>query len=140
MAHLTPSRLKEVIALPLCLPQTELRRGQIIQAATIQLQLGQVLRICYFGIHVVNIITPGVVPAVFTTSAGIASAGVYTGSMIGGSACQVALSSPGVREINPFHYREFRSPGIYKVLVSNNTSNVDITMCLTGVAKIFNYA
>ncbi len=140
MTYVTPSRLNEVISLPLVLPQTELRRGQIIQAAVIKLELGQVLRVSYFGLHLISVLTPATVPETFTTSCGLASAGVYTGTMVGSSSCQVALNSPGIREINPFHYREYRAPGIYTVQVSNNTKNVDLTVCLTGVAKIYNYA
>lgn len=137
--YVTPSRFASVLNTPICLPQTELRRGRYIQAGVIRLALGQILRVRLLTLHLINVITPGVTPDIFSTPLGLASAGIYMSPMACSSVCLLSVNGPGATALNPFAYREFACPGDYRFLVSNNTSNVDVTVALTGVAKIVNF-
>jgi len=136
--YVTYARSKTIYDLPIQLPQTELRRGRIITAGKIQISLGQVMRVRLFTLHLINIITPDSVPDIFSNALGLASAGVYLGPMVCSSGLLMRASAPGIVAFNSFQYRDFSTPGVYSFIVSNNTSNIDMTVALTGVAKIFN--
>lgn len=134
--YITPGRYAQTFDIPISLPQTELRRGRYIIVGQIQLALGQAMRIRCLNLHLVNIITPTAVPATFNTALGIVSAGIFLGPMFCSSAALLSSSSPGIISMNPFQFQDFATPGLYTVVVSNNTSNVDVSVLLTGVAKI----
>lgn len=136
--YLTPTRYARVLNIPILLPQTELRRGRYIQAGVIKLALGQTLRIRLLTLNLINVITPAVTPNIFSTPLGLASAGIFLSPMACSSTCLLSLNGPGTIALNPFQYKEFSCPGDYQFIVSNNTSNVDIAVGLTGVAKIVN--
>jgi len=67
------------------------------------------------------------------------SAGIYLSPMMCSSACLLAVQSPGVSSMNSFAYKDFATPGLYYFTVSNNTTNVDVSVSLTGVVKLLNY-
>lgn len=136
--YVTDQRLTAIYDLPIQLPQTELRRGRIVTAGQVRLYLGQVMRVRIFALHLINIITPDVNPNLLSTPLGLASAGVFLGPMVCSSCTLAAAKTPGIVNSNAFQYQEFATPGVYSFVVSNNTSNVDLTVALTGVAKIFN--
>lgn len=136
--YVTDSRYPTIYDLPIQLPQTELRRGRIIVAGQVRLYLGQVLRVRVFTLHLIGIISPDVVPNIFNTPLGLVSAGIYLGPMICSSPVLAKADAPGVISMNNFQYREFATPGTYTFYVSNNTSNTDMTVALTGVAKVYN--
>jgi len=137
--YITTSRHNSLLDAPILLPQTELRRGRYIIAGQIKLTLGQVLRIRCFTLHFVNILTPTVTPSIFNTAMGLVSASVTTTPMVCSSPLRVSATAPSVVAHNSFSYVDFATPATYYFLVSNNTSNVDISVSLTGVAKILNY-
>lgn len=134
----TTSRFQTIYDLPIQLPQMELRRGRYIILGAVQIVLGQTLRVRCFNLHLVNVITPNVVPNIFSTPLGLVSAGIFTSPMLCSGAVLMRCVAPGVVGFNSFAYRDFSTPGTYYFGVSNNTSNVDLTVALTGVAKIFN--
>lgn len=134
----TAERYQTIYDLPIQLSQTELRRGRYIVCGAVQLVLGQVMRVRCFNLHLINIITPENTPNIFSTPLGLVSAGVFMSPMLCSGAVLMRCLSPGVSGFNPFQYRDFSTPGTYYFAVSNNTSNVDMTVALTGVAKIFN--
>ena len=135
----TTQRYGTTFDVPICLPQTELRRGRYINCGQIRLTLGQVLRIRCLNLHFVNVITATALPDIFSTSLGIVSAGVYLSPMMSSSSCLLTANSPGVFSVNSFAYKEYRSPGLYYFTVSNNTTNIDVSVALTGVIKLLNY-
>ena len=137
--YITPSRFGSLLDAPILLPQTELRRGRYIVAGQIKLTLGQVLRIKCFTLHFVNILTPDEAPDIFNTAMGVVSASVTTTPMVCSSPLRVTATSPSVVAASNFAYKDFATPAVYYFIVSNNTSNVDISVALTGVAKILNY-
>ncbi len=116
----------------------ELRRGRYIVFGAVRLVLGQVMRVRCFNIHLINIITPDNTPNIFSTPLGLVSAGVFTSPMLCSGSILMKAFSPGVTGFNSFQYQDFGTPGIYYFAVSNNTSNIDLTVAVTGVAKIFN--
>lgn len=134
----TNERFQTIYDLPIQLPQTELRRGRYMFFGAVSLVLGQVLRLRCFNLHLINIITPESTPNIFSTPLGLVSAGVFMSPMLCSSGALVKCSSPGVIGLNNFQYQDFAVPGTYYFGVSNNTRNVDITVAVTGVAKIFN--
>jgi len=134
----TNERFQTIYDLPIQLPQTELRRGRYIVSGAISIVLGQILRVRCFNLHLINIITPENTPNIFSTSLGLVSAGVFTSPMLCSAGVLMKCSSPGVVGFNNFQYRDFAVPGTYYFGVSNNTRNVDVTVAMTGVAKIIN--
>jgi hypothetical protein len=138
--YVTPTRFASTFNLPILLPQTELRRGRYITCGQFQLSLGQTMRVRVLSLHLVSILTASATPSSFSSALGIVSAGIYLTPMMSSSPCLLVANAPGVTALNPFSYRDFSTPGIYYFIVSNNTSNVDVTVAVTGVAKLFNVA
>jgi hypothetical protein len=136
---ITTQRYGTTLDVPINLPQTELRRGRYINCGQIRLTLGQTLRVRCFNLHLVNIITATATPSIFSTALGIVSAGIYLSPMMCSSPCLLAVQSPGVASLNSFAYRDFSTPGLYYFTVSNNTTNVDVSVSLMGVIKLLNY-
>jgi hypothetical protein len=134
----TADRYQTIYDLPIQLSQTELRRGRYIVCGAVRLALGQVMRVRCFNLHLINIITPDNVPDIFSTPLGLVSAGIYASPMLCSGGVLMRCDAPGVSGFNSFQYRDFATPGVYYFAVSNNTRNVDLTVALTGVAKIFN--
>jgi hypothetical protein len=134
----TTDRYQTIYDLPIQLPQMELRRGRYIVCGAVKLVLGQVMRVRCFNLHLINIITPDNTPDIFSTPLGLVSAGVFMSPMLCSGAVLMRCLAPGVAGFNSFQYRDFATPGIYYFAVSNNTRNIDLTVALTGVAKIFN--
>ena len=134
----TTDRYQTIYDLPIQLPQTELRRGRYMVFGAVRLVLGQVMRVRCFNVHLINIITPDNTPNIFNTSLGLVSAGVFTSPMLCSGSVLMKCFAPGVTGFNSFQYQDFGTPGIYYFAVSNNTSNIDLTVAVTGVAKIFN--
>ena len=137
--YITTQRFGTTFDVPIQLPQTELRRGRYINCGQVRLTLGQTMRVRSFNLHLISILTATALPSIFSSSLGIVSAGIYTSPMMCSSACLLSAQSPGLISLNTFAYRDFSTPGIYYFTVSNNTSNVDITVALTGVVKLLNY-
>jgi len=136
--YVTEKRYQTIYDLPIQLPQMELRRGRYMVFGTVNLVLGQIMRIRCFNIHLINIITPGNTPNIFSTPLGLVSAGVFTSPMLCSGSILMKAFSPGVTGFNSFQYQDFATPGLYYFAVSNNTSNIDMTVAVTGVAKIIN--
>jgi hypothetical protein len=134
----TASSYSSVYDLPIQLPQMELRRGRYDIFGAVSLSLGQVMQIRCFTLQLINILTPNSAPNIFSTPLGIVSAGIFISPMVCSGGVLMSLSAPGVVSFNNFQHRDFAIPGTYYFAVSNNTSNVDITVAVTGVAKIFN--
>ena len=136
---ITEQRFGTSLDVPITLPQTELRRGRYINCGQVCLTLGQTMRIRCLNLHLVNIITATAIPNIFSTALGIVSAGIYTSPMACSSACLLSAQSPGIVSLNSFAYKDFSTPGVYYFMVSNNTTNIDVSVALTGVAKLLNY-
>ena len=135
--YVTPTRLLRVLDIPISFAQTELRRGKYIQIAQIPVELNQHLHLRGLAIHVVKNLTPGQVPVYATTSLGTVSVGVYFGSALTSPLALAFVMNLGVAATNPFHVVKMVSPGVYTVVISNNTTNMDFSVAATGCAKLY---
>lgn len=137
MTYVTPNRLSRTLALPITLPQTELRRARSIQLAQFKLMTGQALELRALNLHLLKILTPGVIPTYVNKPLGFVSVGVYFGNMLTSSVALVRAFNIGCVQFNPYQSRILRTPGIYSVIVANNTNNVDASVCVTGSLKLY---
>lgn len=137
MTYVTPNRLNRSLALPITLPQTELRRARSIRLGHFKLMTGQSLELRALNLHLLKILTPGVVPDYINKPLGFVSVGVYFGTMLCSSIALVRARNIGCVQFNPYQSRVLRTPGIYTVMVSNNTNNVDASVCVTGSMKLY---
>ena len=138
MSYVTSTEFDRIATLPLALPQTEMRRQKAIQVTTIVLAQGQRLELRSLNLHLIQVLTPGVAPVLETTALGVASAGLYLdGGMLSGGIGVVAATAAGVSSYSPNQPVVVTAPGTYVVIVSNNSSNVDVTVSLTGSVRIF---
>ena len=135
--YVTPTRLLRVLDIPISFAQTELRRGKFIQIAQIPIEVTQQLHVRNLTIHCVKNLTPGQVPVYATTSLGTVSVGLYFGSALTSPLAVAYVLNLGISSINPFHVVKCLSPGVYTVVISNNTTNMDFSVAATGVAKLY---
>lgn len=132
----TPGRFDRSLDLPISLPQTELRRGKQILVATIALSAGQQIWLRSLTLHVIRNLTPGPLPVLVNTVLGPVSAGLLFGSAVTAPLASVRQDTEGASCLNPFTPAICATPGVYSVVLSNNTSNIDYSVVLTGSAKI----
>jgi hypothetical protein len=138
IGYLTEKRHRSIVNLPVSLPETELRRGRYLTCAQINLALGQTLRVRCLNLHLISVLTASVVPQIFNTALGLASAGLYLTPMMCSSALLLTAQAPGVTALNSFTYWDFSTPGLYSFVVSNNCSNADLSVALTGAVQLLN--
>lgn len=137
MSFVTPNQLDAIQTVALALPQTELRRQRSVLAAVLALRLGQVLELRALNLHLVQILTPAVTPELVTSGVGLVTAGLYLGdSMTPGGIGLVAATTPQVASLNAAQPVRVTAPGVYKVFVTNNSNNVDVSVVLTGSCRI----
>jgi len=118
-------------------PQTELRRSKYLQVAQIPVTIGQSLHVRGLTINVIKNLTPGLLPVYSTTSLGTVSVALYFGNTLTSPLVLAYVANLGVSSSNPYAVRTFPSPGVYTVLISNNTSNMDFSVSATGCAKLY---
>lgn len=136
-SYVSSSNLSRILTIPVSLPQTELLGGKSIEISQIQLGLGQSFELRSLTLHLLQVLTPGVSPLFNTTSLGLASVGVYLTSMLTGSPALVQTATPGAVSYNPNAPAKFSSPGLYTFVASNNTSNLGLSIIVTGSVKLF---
>ena len=140
-AYISTERYAAIADVPICLPETALRRGDVLQIASFQLSRGQVAVIRLMQMTIVSVLTPGVVPDNINSSYGWCYAGVFSGAMAASPFVAVATSQVGTVGLSPHCEKVIASPGLYTVKVVNNTGKtavtaIDMSVCVTGVIKI----
>lgn len=135
--YVTPQRFAKLSALPVSMAQTELRRGKSLRVAGWVLARGERLETRNLTLHVVKILTPGDLPTYTNTALGAASVGLYFGETLTSPIAWASVGSVGVAAINPYTVHRVISPGLYTVIVSNNTDNLDLAVCVTGSFRLF---
>lgn len=136
-SYISTANFASVLTIPVSLPQTELLGGKSIEIAQVNLKLNQEFELRSMTLHLLKILTPGTTPIMNTTSLGLVSVGVYLTGMLTGSPAFVQLTVPGAASYRPSAPAKFSSPGLYTFVVSNNTSNVGLSVIVTGSAKLF---
>ena len=142
MPYVTPLRLEQIVNVPFSLAETELRRGKTMAVWAFDLVRGQRLEVRCMNLHIHRVLNPGVNPERANTSMGLCSVGLLFGPMVSSSACSVISSMAGVTNqsvtsFNSFTKRTFVTPGPYRIVVSNNTTNVDFSLIVTGAVKLY---
>lgn len=146
--YITPERYAAIANLPICLPETELRRGSYVQASVFKLAPTQKASIRLLSLTITRILTPGVIPDNVNSSYGLASVGIYGpisliyGYMLCSPIISVSVGGVGTAMLNPYTSHEISTPGIYVAAVFNNTGRVaqyavDLSVCVTGVVKFY---
>jgi hypothetical protein len=138
MSYLTTNQFDRIETVMIALPQTELRQQRSLHVATIMLSLGQRLELRSLNLHLLKLYTPGVLAELQVSSLGLVSVGLYlNGGMLTGGLGLVTRSVPGVSSYTTAQPVLLTAPGAYKVIVSNNSNNVDVAVVVTGSAKRF---
>ena len=146
--YITPDRFAGIGDMGISLPQTELRRGSIIQIASFKLGPSEQAMIRVMNLNVIKVLTPGIIPDIVNSSFGICTVGVYgpintwNGHMICSPIIRVTAAGLGVAAMNPYVDNSIVSPGIYVVNVFNNTgrsaaSAIDLSISVTGQIKFY---
>jgi hypothetical protein len=140
--YITTERYAAIADVPVCLPETALRRGNVVQISSFRLSHGQTAVVRLIDLNVVKVLNPGVVPDAINSSFGWCYAGVFAGRMAASPFISVSASQVGVTGLHPFCEKIISSPGLYTVMVVNNTGKVytsalDLSVCVTGVIKIY---
>ncbi len=133
----TPNRLNQIIDVPIYFAATELKRYRNIQIAQVPVTLGQKLVLRTLTLHLIKSLTPNIQPYLFNSALGQISVGVYFGTMLTSPLAVAKMSGIGSCTVNPFAQHVLATPGIYTVLISNNTTNCDFSVAVTGAVKLF---
>jgi hypothetical protein len=135
--YITTNRFSRIVDIPAAFAQTELRRGKTIQVAQVPLSLGQTLQLKSLTVTLVRVLTPGQVPDLLNSSLGLCSVGLYFGPMLSSPLAYAKVTTAGAATVNPFSTKVFSSQGFYTVLVANNTSNLDLSVAVSGALKLY---
>lgn len=140
--YITTERYASMADLPVCLPETTLRRGSVITLASFKLASGQVAVVRVLNMNITQVETPGVIPDYINSSFGWCYVGVFAGVMAASPFISTTSYAVGVSGLNPASERIIHSPGLYTVKLVNNTgrtaaSAVDFSVVVTGVIKIY---
>lgn len=135
--YITNERLRRTLHVPFSFPQTELRAGRSMAVAVINLTRGQRLEVRSLTLNVLRVLTTGLLPALRYDAMSVCSLGVYSGES---TACPVVYTTAkgnSSTTSNPNRRHVLEGPGKYTVVVSNNTSNLDLSVAGTGAAKLY---
>lgn len=132
----TTARFPRIFDVPVNFSQTELRRGKNITVCEFVLSANQRIELRSLTVNVVAVLTPGANPLYLNTAMELASVGLYRGRMICGPIAYAAYREAACTT-NPFTRCVIASPGLYRIIVSNNLSNVDMAVAATGSFKFY---
>lgn len=133
---ITTNRFARILNLPISFAQTDLGAAKSIIIAQIPLAMHQRLELRSLTISLIAILTPGVIPNYHNTAMGACSVGLYQSTMISSPLAYAAITDNPCTA-NPFSPCIIQCPGTYSVIVSNNSSNLDMAVSATGVIKIY---
>lgn len=137
MSYITTTQFERIVSLPIALPQTELRRQRFIQVCALPLSLNQRMEIRGLTIHLVKILTPGVSPVLDNTVLGLCSSGVLIDSMATSAIGCVFVNGLGAACMSSDQPVILTAPGTYRIVCFNNANNVDLSVVVTGSAKLY---
>jgi hypothetical protein len=133
--YVTDKRLNRVLTLPIAFPQTELRAGRSLRIANIHVDHGQRVELRSLTANIARVLTSGQVPLFLYNAFGICNVGLYRGNSDGTPIAYTIISSTISATVNPFSKFIIEAPGDYRVLIKNNTSNLDLSVVATGAVK-----
>ena len=135
--YLTTNRLARIDHLPIALAQTELKAATSVPIVSFYVAQGQRLELSYLSLGLLRVLTAGAVPVFLYSSQKLCSVGLYRESVDCSPLALAALDITGSACANPFRKCTIEAPGNYRVIVRNNSSNVDLSVVVTGIAKLY---
>ena len=135
--YLTDYRLRHVTHLPVSLPQTELKAGASLFIASFKITMGQRLEIRSLTLHLVSVLTNGLLPSLNYSAYKTCSLGLYRGASDCSPLVYAAVEGNGISCANTFRNWVIESPGEYRVVVRNNTNNLDLSVAAAGAVKLY---
>lgn len=137
MSYLTQTDFDRFLFAPVALPETELRRQNFLRICTLAVQPGQRLEMCCLHLQVFKLLTYGVLPVMADSSLGLCSVGLLASTMFTSAVGLVTLNAVGTATWNQDQPIVITAPGLYRVIVYNNSLNTDLSVVVTGSARIF---
>jgi|PlaIllAssembly_1097288.scaffolds.fasta_scaffold15854_3 hypothetical protein len=134
--YVTTNRFPRIWDVPFNFGQTEVRRGKNLVIAAFELAVNQRIELRDMTVALITILTPNAVPIYLNTAMELCSAGLYRGTMLTGPIAYAAFTEQAV-SVNAFYRCVIASPGTYQFIVSNNTSNVDLSVAVSGSFKFY---
>jgi hypothetical protein len=132
----TTNRFPRIFDVPFNFGQTELKPGKNIVMSEFELAINQKFELRMLTISLITILTPGAVQEYLNTCMELCSVGLYRGTMLCGPIAYAAFREQTC-STNAFARCVVATPGIYRIVVSNNTSNIDISVAATGSFKFY---
>lgn len=142
MPYVTTRQFDGASHLFLSLPQTELRRGNSVRLASFELVAGEAVELRYLVLNILRLLTPGAVPDEVNSGFGLATVGLYSGTMLSSPLVALSTVAVGAVMLNPAIPRRITTPGHYDVRLFNNTGRtvngaMDMSVVVTGALRIF---
>lgn len=137
MSYLTLTDYDRLLFSPISLPETELRRQNFLRISTLVVQPGQRLEMCCLHLQVFKLLTFGVSPILADSTLGLCSVGLLASTMFTSAVGLVTLGAVGTATWNQDQPIMISAPGSYQVIVYNNSLNMDLSVVVTGAARIY---
>jgi len=99
--------------------------------------LGQHLEMACCNLQVYKVLSFGVSPLLLDDTLGLASVGLLASTMLTSAVGLVSTKAVGTMTWNQDQPVVITAPGIYRAVVFNNCSNVDLSVVVTGSVRIF---
>lgn len=132
----TTNLFPRIFDVPFNFGQTELNRGKMIVMSQFELAINQKFELRMLTINLIRILTPGAIPVYLNTALELCSVGLYRGNMLTGPLAYAAFRDQACSTY-AFARCTVATPGIYRIMISNNTSNVDMAVAATGSFKFY---
>lgn len=141
MSYLTDDITSGIVDVPIALPQTLIGPNESLVISTIQLKTMQVLKFRWANLHLVKTDPLGS-PVKVNSSFGLVYLGLYAGHVLGKPTGTPLASlnietNLGVKCTNPFAHRDIAVPDTYQLIVTNNTSNLTVSVVASGAMRIY---
>ena len=130
-------RADRIAHLPIAFGQTELRAGKTIIVAAFNVLAGQRLEIRSLTLNLVRVLTNGVLPVSNYTAYRTCSVGLFRGTTNCSPLVFALVDGLGTTGVNCFRRAVIEAAGDYRIAVRNHTSNVDLSVVVTGAAKVY---
>ena len=92
---------------------------------------------CCLHLQVFKLLTFGVSPILADSTLGLCSVGLLASTMFTSAVGLVTLGAVGTATWNQDQPIMISAPGSYQVIVYNNSLNMDLSVVVTGAARIY---
>lgn len=141
-SYLTTDTFGRTLELPLQVPQLELLRNDSLVLATVVLQVGQKFRLRWLNLTLYGT-DQTTAPSKVNSGLGIVYVGLFGPKFNGPTGWPLtALSNSLIssKATNPWDYVDVQVAGTYGLVLVNNTRNLDVSVGVSGLARLFSHA